>query len=74
MSASFLSNNKLNEMFPLASCPSGSMDNASESHWFITELSGRLLAAIFIGDRVTQKQLQDRINIHRAIQAHRGIL
>lgn len=68
----FITNEYLNEMFPLASCPSGSMDNDPSAAWYIQELSTRLLAALHIGDKETMKQLQARIEIHHACRAYAG--
>lgn len=70
----FVTNEYLNKMFPLASCPRGSLDERPEADWYIHDLSSRLLAALFIGDTQTMNQLQSRLTIHRACREAHGIL
>lgn len=68
----FVTNEYLNKMFPFATCPRGSLDNQPEKEWYITELSRRYLGALFIGDKQTMEQIQQRLNIHRICQdAHK---
>lgn len=62
----FLTNQYLNEKFPLANCPEGSLDDAPAADWYVRDLSSRYLAALSINDTATMKQLQARLAIHRA--------
>ena len=68
----FVTNQYLNEKFPLANCPEGSMDNCMEADWYIQDLSSRYLAALFINDTQTMEQLQARLTIHRACRDAHG--
>lgn len=67
----FVTNQYLNERFPLAACPEGSFDKKPYCDWYIRDLSSRFLAALYLNDVETMRQLQERLVIHRACRESR---
>lgn len=66
------SNAALNDQYPLAACPRGSLDNRPEADWYIRDLSGRFLAAHHIGDERTMRDCRNRLEVHQMVRLSAG--
>lgn len=62
-----LDNSQLNDLFPLASCPHGSLGEETDTAlWYRDDLEGRMLAALFIEDDLTFLDVVKRLLVHSA--------